>query len=225
MRYVLSIGGSIINPGRIDTKFLKDFRELILDREKDKFIIVCGGGKPARDYITALRKINKVDESSKDLLGMSATWVNARLMNLIFKNHSSVKMPESVEEVINQLENNKVVACGGFFPGMKTDEDAAVLAELAGADALINLTNVDYVYDKDPDKHKDAKPYEKLSYEEYIGIVEKIGVHAGSNAPFSYYATILCRRSSIKIIVAPKDLNNLIKILNKKKKFKGTIIV
>ena len=53
---VISLGGSVINPGVIDKDFLNDFTSLIKEEVKlgRKFIIVCGGGSVSREYISAL---------------------------------------------------------------------------------------------------------------------------------------------------------------------------
>ena len=53
---VLSLGGSLIIPGEINLEYLKDFKRVILkNKDKYKFIIICGGGSIARKYIAALR--------------------------------------------------------------------------------------------------------------------------------------------------------------------------
>ena len=58
---VLSVGGSIIAPDKVDSTFLKAFREAIveyLEEDKDaKLILVCGGGAPARVYQEAYRAV------------------------------------------------------------------------------------------------------------------------------------------------------------------------
>jgi uridylate kinase len=42
---VVSLGGSIIIPDKVNTEFLKEFKKVILSNEKNyKFVIVCGGG-------------------------------------------------------------------------------------------------------------------------------------------------------------------------------------
>ena len=59
MLWVISLGGSLIVPDQIDVQFLKGFRNLILSQVKkgNRFIIICGGGRIARNYFTALQKI------------------------------------------------------------------------------------------------------------------------------------------------------------------------
>ena len=58
---VISLGGSIIAPDAVDVPFLKNFASLIAellesDAEK-KFILVTGGGGPARAWQNAYREI------------------------------------------------------------------------------------------------------------------------------------------------------------------------
>ena len=52
----------------------------------------------------------------------------------------------------------KVLIAGGWKPGWSTDFDAVLLAKNLKAELVINMTNVDYVYNKDPKKSKGAKP-------------------------------------------------------------------
>jgi len=52
---VLSLGGSIIIPDKINTRILREFKKIILkNTKKYRFIIVCGGGKTARNYMKGL---------------------------------------------------------------------------------------------------------------------------------------------------------------------------
>ena len=59
---VISLGGSIIVPDKINVEFLKDFKKLINDfvEKGNKAIIVCGGGKTARLYQNAASKISNL---------------------------------------------------------------------------------------------------------------------------------------------------------------------
>ncbi len=53
-KIIISLGGSLIVPDNIDTKFLKEFKELILEHVKKgkKFFIICGGGRICRKYFS-----------------------------------------------------------------------------------------------------------------------------------------------------------------------------
>jgi len=45
------------------------------------------------------------------------------------------------------------------------------MAKNMGARQLVNLSNIDYVYDKDPKRYPDAKKLEKVSWTEFRGII------------------------------------------------------
>ena len=208
----LSLGGSIINPGKIDSQFLTDFSKMIIGLiDKYKFMIVCGGGKVARQYIKGLP--DGLTEGERDYMGIAATWLNAQLLTYYFKGYTSPILPPTVEKLTEQLQQYDVGLSGGFLPSVKTDEDAAIVADLYGSPILINVTNVDGIYDKAPRKHPDAKKYDKLSYRQFYEIVNPISLGAGSNAPFTLIAAKICERTNMRIIITPKnvDKNRIIK--------------
>ena len=217
----LSLGGSIINPGQIDVPFLEQFSKAIHELiPKYKFMIVCGGGKVARDYISALPK--GLHEGERDYMGIAATWLNAKLLSYYFKEYSAPVLPNTVEELMQQLRQYDVGLSGGFLPAVKTDEDAAIVADLFGSPILINVTNVDGIYDKDPRKHSDAKKFDSLTYREFYEVVSPLSLGAGSNAPFTLIAAKICERSNIRIIICPKDVDKVKQAI--KGKNVGTII-
>ncbi|MHA1976400.1 MAG: UMP kinase [Candidatus Hodarchaeales archaeon] len=204
----LSLGGSIINPGQIDVKFLEDFGKVIQDLiPKYKFMIVCGGGKVARDYIHALP--HGLTEGERDYMGIAATWLNAELLSYYFKGFTAPTLPRTVEELRYHFQHFDVGLSGGFLPAVKTDEDAAIVADLFGSPILINVTNVDGIYDKDPRKHPDAKKFVKLSYKEFYEVISPLSLEAGSNAPFTLIAAKICERSNIQIIICPKEIDKI----------------
>ena len=87
-KIIISLGGSLICPKEIDIDFIGDFKNLIesyVINEKIQFIIVCGGGNLARTYQKSANLIFKLDNNSKDLLGIEATRINALLILSIFK--------------------------------------------------------------------------------------------------------------------------------------------
>ena len=81
MKIVISIGGSIIAPKNPDVEYIERFSGFIKDLSgKNSFGIVVGGGKIARDYITASRKFG-ASEFFSDLVGIEASRLNAMLLN------------------------------------------------------------------------------------------------------------------------------------------------
>ena len=92
----------------------------------------------------------------------------------------------------------------------------------AGAKEVINMSNIDYVYNKDPGKHKDAKKIENLSWNDYRKLSGNVW-KAGMSMPFDPIAAKEAQKSKIRVYVVGNDLLNLQNLLDGRK-FKGTVI-
>jgi len=219
---VLSLGGSIIVPDKIDTGFLKNFKKLINEfiKKDFKFVIYCGGGKTARDYQQAYEDVVGQDQEAMDWIGISTTYLNAFFLRAIFYDISEEKIISDPTEKINFKK--KILLAGGWKPGWSTDYDAALLAKNLGVSEVINITDIDYVYDKDPNKFKDAKPIKEISWRKFRKLVGSEW-KAGLNAPFDPIAAKEAEKLKLRVIVLGKNLNNLRNLLNNKR-FKGTVI-
>ena len=221
---VLSLGGSLIAPDSVDIGFLKEFHSLILNyvKEGKRVIIVTGGGSTSRKYQDACIKIApETVKSNLDWIGIAATKLNAHLVRSIFGELAH-------EEVLNNpkshVETDKPILIGsGFLPGCSSDKDAVELAATYGAERVINLTNVDYVFDKNPKEFDDAKPFEKMSWSEFkeiFGTEWKPGLHS----PFDPIAALEAEKTGVSVVIANgENLDNLKDILSGGD-FKGTII-
>ena len=159
MRVVISIGGSILYPNDFDYRLALEIKKIL--KKKDKYKIVAGGGKLARDLIFQLNFLNEED---KHRIGIMATNINAFVLSKIL----NFKFLDINPKLIG-LKNFNTVS-GGYKPGWSTDVDAAIIAKYWKADLFLNMTNVKYVYDKDPRKYKDAKPFKEISFDELIKI-------------------------------------------------------
>jgi uridylate kinase len=85
------------------------------------------------------------------------------------------------------------------------------------------MTNIDYVYDKDPNKYKDAKKITKLSWNNFLDIIGREWT-PGKNTPFDPVASKLAQKNNINVVILNGNkINNLNNYLQDKK-FKGTII-
>ncbi|MCL5774840.1 MAG: UMP kinase [Patescibacteria group bacterium] len=221
--FVISLGGSLINPGEINTRFLKGFKRLILKhaRNGSRFLIITGGGQLCRDYNRALEQISRPTLTDLDWMGINVTWVNAKLVQLMFGNAAH---PEILKDPDQKLSFKKAVAVGGGWkPGRSSDGATVKYAQNFGAHTVINLSNVDYVYNKDPRKYKDAKKIETISWLDFRKIVGNKW-DPGANLPFDPTAAKLAQAKKIRVIIARgTDLANLEKILSGKKA-KGTVI-
>ena len=221
--FVLSVGGSLVNPGVIDTQFLKKFKVLVENEVKkgNRFIIVVGGGKPARWYQDALKKISSSKAQDLDWMGIFATRLNAQLVRLMFGTLAHAKIIEDPNKKVVFKET--ILLAGGWMPGRSTDDDAVRLAKMYGSKTVINLSNIDYAYTKDPKKFKDAKKIVSISWENFKKIVGSTW-KPGTNAPFDPIASKLAQQENMTVIIANgKNLSNLKNILEGKK-FNGTVI-
>lgn len=223
---VVSLGGSLIVPGEIDWKFVKQFKKVIEQgiRKNYRFIIITGGGKTARKYIEAGAKIGNIDTEDKDWIGIHATRMNAHFMRTIFKKyaHPTInKNPYDLESFLKARES--VLIASGYRPGNSTDYIAILLAKHFDVKKVANLSNIDFVYDKDPKKYRDAKKIKEISWPEFQKIVGDKW-DPGANVPFDPVASKLAAKEGIEVaILNGKKLKNFQKYLDGEK-FTGTVI-
>jgi len=224
---IISVGGSLIVPqGEVNEIFLKKLNIFIREQvEKGKrFFLVAGAGKIGRKYRDAGKAvIGSMTDADLDWLGIHTTRLNAHLLRTIF---SDIAHPRIIENYDKKLRNWKepVVVGAGWKPGWSTDYDAVVLARDYGANLIINLSNIDWVYDKDPNKYKDAKPIKKLTWEEMEKLVGNKW-SPGINAPLDPIASQLAHKLNLTVIVTNgENFPNLKKIVEGDD-FKGTVIM
>src|SRR3972149_2439270 len=110
---VISLGGSLIVPEKVNFKFLENFKKTLRKHyNKWQFIIVCGGGSIARKYITLLKKTSKADEKELSMAGIRITRLNALILMELFGKEVNDALPLTLKEVKSNLHKNKVVICG-----------------------------------------------------------------------------------------------------------------
>ncbi|MCB9798971.1 UMP kinase [Candidatus Nomurabacteria bacterium] len=224
MYKILSVGGSIIIPKTgFDVSFLKKFRKLILDQVKngDKFILIVGGGGTARQYQDALRGVHKISDSDLDWIGIYATRFNAEMVRLMFAQYA---YKEVVCDPNTKLKTNKkIIVCAGEKPGQSTDTVAVKLAKNFGSRQVFNLSNIDYAYDKDPAKFKNARRIEQMPWSDFRKIVGSKWT-PGFSAPFDPIASAAAQKMGLEVaIINGTNLPNLKRALGQKS-FKGSLI-
>lgn len=169
---VVSVGGSLIVPDGIDTSFLQQFRELLLKkiREGFSFYIITGGGKTARRYQEAANEVRgELMREDVDWLGIHSTRLNAHLMRTIFSEDAQSRIVKNPTRPIKPRA--PIIIGAGWKPGWSTDYCAVLAARRIGAKKLVNLSNIDYVYDADPKKNPGAKKIEKIGWSEFRKII------------------------------------------------------
>jgi uridylate kinase len=221
---VMSLGGSLIAPDNLDLNFLKKFRKLILDYVKkgNSVILVCGGGNTSRHYQETAKLVNpQITSTDLDWVGIAATKINAELVSAVFGNWA---MESILGDPTKKVKTSRPIIIGaGFKPGSSSDKDAVLAAKTFGAKTVLNLSNIVYVYNKDPKKFKDAKPQKQMNWKDFRKIVGNVWV-PGAHVPFDPVASRLAQKWRMQLVVMKgSDLTNLKNFLAGKK-FKGTVI-
>lgn len=222
---VISLGGSMIVPNEINASFLKKFYKLIIGELKnyDKIFIVTGGGATARNYQKAAGKVVDLAAEDLDWLGVHSTRLNGHLLRAVFRKHAHPRMITKPDRKEKISPGKKIVIGAGWKPGWSTDYVAVMLAKTYGLDVVVNLSNISYVYDKDPRTHKNAKKMEHMTWKQYRGIIPKKW-SPGLNLPFDPVASKLAQDIDMEVAVLNgSDLKNIKRFLDGKS-FEGTTI-
>lgn len=223
---VISLGGSMIVPEKVDTDFLKQFHSLIVNYINEdnarKVILVCGGGGTAREYQKAFKYITgKTEQASEDWIGIAATKLNAEFLKHIFAGYCLENVIDNPEDVPGF--RGRILIASGWKPGFSTDYDAVLLANKYSAGEVINLSNISKVYSKDPKTHPDAESFDHITWDKYIGIVGVDWI-PGMNLPFDPVAAQKAAELELRVIIASgKNNENTRKILYDEP-FEGTVI-
>lgn len=223
---IISLGGSLIIPNKIDTEYLTKFKKTILKNSKKyKFVIVCGGGKTARNYIQGLENQNiKNTKLLQSHLGISATRLNARFMTNFFDSDANKGIPKNMKEIESLLKRNKVVFCGAlrYSSNQTSDSTTAKLANFFNSN-FINLTNVKGLYEKDPKKFRSAKFIPEISHKEFYKLTTKTKFQPGQHFVLDQTAAKIIKKYKIKTYILGEDIKQLDNLLNNKH-FIGTEI-
>ncbi len=224
--FIISLGGSLIVPNEIDWKFIKKFKLIIENKIKKgfHFIIITGGGKIARNYIVAAEKADSVNEEDKDWLGIHATRMNAQFIRTIFRSYAHPRVntnPHDLEDFY--FSDKPILVASGWRPGNSTDFIAVMIAKYLGIKKVINLSNINYLYDKDPNIYPKAKKIKKINWKDFFSIVGEKWM-PGMHTPFDPIASKTAQEEGIEVaIIGGKNLKNLENYLNGND-FEGTVI-
>ncbi|HVA82933.1 MAG TPA: UMP kinase [Candidatus Aquilonibacter sp.] len=197
----VSLGGSgVTDSSGIDQKRVKKFIGVLQKNRKYRFIVVVGGGKPARMYINSLRH-KGISNQFLDSVGILVTRLNAFAVKEFAPKSLSVypKIVESLDEAKSAIRKKRVVFMGGLHPGITTDGVTALVCDAVGSKLLINLSSEPYVYDRNPEL-PGAKRFETLSYDQLLSLSKKYGQpEPGLNFIFDITASRIVKRSRIEV--------------------------
>ncbi len=229
-RIIVKLSGasfaSEASKGIIDANFINDIAKQLVTISKNHQVgIVIGGGNIWRGNLGKTLNMNPNDA---DAMGMLATIMNSiALANAIKNNEGTAKVfssvgiqgtcevfnYENVNSYLNANVGNIAIFAGGTgSPFFTTDTAASLRACQINCDTIyMGKNGVDGVYDADPKVNKNAKRFDKLSYQEVIE--KKLMV-------MDLTAITMCQQNNVELIVFNFDeKNSLVNAVNKKNKF------
>ena len=177
--------------------------------------VVIGGGNFWRG-----RTSGKMDRTRADHMGMLATTINSlALCDALEQLGADVRVQTAIEmrqiaepyirnKAIRHFQKGRIVifGCGTGSPFFSTDTAAALRAVEINADVLLKATNVDGVYDKDPNKFDDAVKFDNVTFKEVLAKDIKVM----DSTAFS-----LCKDNDLSILVFDlTDPENIVKAVS-----------
>ncbi len=215
-RIILKLSGEIFGDGKGNGVNMVSYNRIaksILKIQKENKIelgIIVGGGNIFRGR----EKDNNFNRVEADNMGMIATIINGLGLQEALGNKGKLMTAIKIDSIVEQFNRKKaneylekghiVIFAGGTGnPFFTTDSAAALRACELNADLILKATNVNGIYDKNPDQYKNAKMYKKISYIE--AIEKKLKVMDST-------AFAMCWENKIPIIVFNiKDLDKVLK--------------
>ena len=210
-------------PDKTDEEFVERFVQFISKEvaKGSQFFIVTGGGAAARRNIKKLKDSGEASNEAMDWAGIEATKDNAKLLVTAFGDLARQEI--ITDPSVKETQLHSVNVASGWKPGHSTDLVAVKLAETYGADTVINLSNIDYVFDKDPRKFPDARKFEHMSWPEFRNLFGSTW-DPGANVPFDPVAAALAEKNKTKVVILNgTNLKNFQQFLAGKI-FQGTVI-
>ena len=176
--------------------------------------LVVGGGNFWRG-----RSGGSMDRTRADHIGMLATVMNSlaladtlEQLGVNVRVQSAIEMRQIAEtyirnKAVRHLEKGRVAIFGSGTgnPFFSTDTCAALRAAEIKADIILKATNVDGVFDKDPNKFADAVKYDVVTHSEVLEKNLKV---------MDSTAASLCRDNNIPILVFNlEDPENIVRAI------------
>ena len=187
--------------------------------------IVVGGGNFWRG-----RSSGTMDRTRADHMGMLATVMNSLALQeaLIQLGNDAVVMtaldiqrvavPFNKDEAVRLMESGRTVifGCGTGSPFFSTDSGAALRAAEIGADIFFKATNVDGVFDKDPNKFDDAVKFETVTHDKllemHLGVMDNTAAALAQNSNMPVLVFNLNDPKNIKKAVLGEKIGTIVKI-------------
>ena len=181
--------------------------------------LIIGGGNIFRGIKGASEGI---DRSTSDYMGMLATVMNALSLQSSLEKikvptrvQSAISMSQVAEPYIRRravrhLEKNRIVifAAGTGNPFFSTDTAATLRASELDCNLIIKATKVNGIYNKDPNKYKNAKLIKKISYNDVITknlkVMDITAISLAKDTNIPIYITNIFKNNSLISVLKQK---------------------
>ena len=232
-RVLLKLSGEAFSDptvqGGIDPTIVRRVAEEIAElRESDgtEVGIVVGGGNIFRGNSPSAAGM---DRSSADQMGMLATTINALALQDALEKagvptrvQTAISMQQFAEPYIRRramrhLEKGRVVvfAAGLGAPYFTTDTTAAQRALEIGAEAILKGTQVDGVYDRDPNRFPDAVRYDEIDFlsvlNQGLKVMDATAISLCMDHGLPIVVFELLRAGNIRRVVRGEDVGTLVR--------------
>ncbi len=222
---VVSIGGSVLLTGTDDVGYVTGLADVLRRVARHRPVVVTtGGGRTARQYIDLGRALG-LTEVELDEVGIDVTRLHARLLAAQLGPPTPAHPPVSVREAAGAAAVGVPVVLGGTEPGHTTDGVAALVAVRLRAARVVNATDVDGVYDRDPKSGPGATRIDRIGWAEFRRSVQDATQgEAGQRYIFDRLGADLLARAGIPLaVVDGRALPNLEAALTGAP-FRGTLV-
>ena len=209
---VMKLSGSVFN-FKTSSKSLKEYAQVLLDiQARVQPVVVSRGGIIARHYVNLARSLG-ADESSLDEMGIEISRLNAKLLSAALGDSVYPVIPSNLEEISIACQSGKIIVSGGLHPGQSTNATAALICEKIKADRFLNATDVDGIYDSDPNKNPRAKMFKEITVKKCLDLLNTESTQAGNYDLMDIVALKVIERSKIPTWVIksdPRIIRNLV---------------
>ena len=209
MKITISLGGSLLTGKQSETcitlnpEKYEQYAKVVKQLHDDghELMVVCGGGKPARYFIETSKKL-RASQRIQDNLGIKSTHINALLFMAALGDLADKNRIYQRGSDLRYKQEGKVLVGGGYKPGSSTDYRTVIFAEKMEADLIINATDVDGVYTKNPKIHYDAKKIPTLTCQRLEEIIkENTRQVPGEYGLFDLKGIRLAKKLDIPIVI------------------------
>lgn len=201
---VVKIGGSLLQRkgGKISSKVLREYAELIKSNEHMIEGVVFGGGRTAKEYIDVAAEFD-LSDNQLDKIGIYATQLHAGMMSQVLGERYEMK--RSIEEV-DEYES-RVPVMGGTEPGHTTDAVSLLLCSELESERCVIATDVNGIYDTSDDKDiQHAEKFDSINTEELRELLENCSDDPGRNIPIDRKSVDIIEENNFEVTICRGDV-------------------